>query len=1091
MSRFKINNKQLQPYTVILSTRDYRHIGQLTGARNMHCAMNDNSAHEFSFNIDKIDFMKISDTSLIDKKTIFKIKNNIWKQVQDFKLIYVKELDEYFEIYVHTIDSLGLSKRITATSLCEAELSNSKVTMEINTEKDIARNDYEPTVFYNPNNINASLLHRALSKMPHYTIDYVDESLWNIQRTFSVSEQWIYDFFTSECSEQFNCIFKFNSTKRTISVYDLYSVCSCKERGDFKKCPKCGNTNLKTYGNDTSIYVDSKNLTDNIELNMNPDNVKNCFKLEAGDELMTSTVKLVNLGNSEYLIHVPEYQRKDMPQELVDKLKQYDEKCLSYQEEHTELVQKMYDLTDDILYLESGKMPSLPESDINASTEALKLTLDKLSPVALTNVSSKTEITTVNSALKNYAKVHVKTGYVKVDIDTDTGASFTFDGVDENNNNYGTWTGRFKVTNYSDSENVAYTDVMSIRVYDNYKEFVKQKILKYMSKDENKEGSVFDVLALEDIDEFIVALKEYSKKRLESFHSAIQEAIDILIQMDEGTIGSALYDDVYLGYYNKLSECEKELNNRQQEIDIKQEELDLVTKRLDEISQNLDFETNLEEYYKVFCAYRREDTYSNANFISDGLDNVEIIKKAKEFIDLAKQELIKSSEQQISISSTLYNFLALDEFKTLVDNFDLGNRIHIKIDGIVYTLRLISYAINFDNLDSIEVVFSNVSKLHDQFSDEEELRKSAHSISNTYSYVSKQADKGHMAQNSIIDWMNNSLNTSNIQITNSENNDITFGKHGILCRSKDDITGKYDDKQLILTFNALAFTTNNWKSVEQVIGEHNYIAYDPLTNSWVTKSDYGMTAKFVQAGNINGVNIVGGVIYSERFSDGTNGRDKEGTRINLNDGTFSFAGGNLIYNGEKLIIGDADITQSLINTGIVTDDLYVDATKITGQLSSGQIKNIDASQVSSGVLSTDRIPNLSASQITSDTFSSARIPNLNANKINDGVFDVERIPDLNGSKILKNSLPSDSIVESITDKTLDNCTFNSGSISIGTMNVDNDGYLTLDDEEVDNLYVRNLYVKDGINNVQGLSTTITVGEMVMNFINGVLVEVNN
>ena len=64
---------------------------------------------------------------------------------------------------------------------------------------------------------------------------------------------------------------------------------------------------------------------------------------------------------------------------------------------------------------------------------------------------------------------------------------------------------------------------------------------------------------------------------------------------------------------------EKELNNRQQEIDIKQEELDLVTKRLDEISQNLDFETNLEEYYKVFCAYRREDTYSNANFISDGV----------------------------------------------------------------------------------------------------------------------------------------------------------------------------------------------------------------------------------------------------------------------------------------------------------------------------------------------------------------------------------------------------------------------------------------------------------------------------------------
>ena len=60
--------------------------------------------------------------------TVYKNRNNeeerLWKDIVDFKLVYVKEYDEWFEITVNVNESeVNTKKVITAKSLCEAELS--------------------------------------------------------------------------------------------------------------------------------------------------------------------------------------------------------------------------------------------------------------------------------------------------------------------------------------------------------------------------------------------------------------------------------------------------------------------------------------------------------------------------------------------------------------------------------------------------------------------------------------------------------------------------------------------------------------------------------------------------------------------------------------------------------------------------------------------------------------------------------------------------------------------------------------------------------------------------------------------------------
>lgn len=883
MINFNEYNK-VDEFTIILSNRNYRHYGQLNNIDGIVYKCNLNSADELSFQVHKL-------------KDLYEEK--YWNDIVDLKLVWVKELNEYFEIKVSMSDSFDTIKSITATSLCECELSQTNLYgIEINTEDDIARDDYVVTKFYDSENKNGSLLHRILEKVPHYTIKYVDDSLKNLQRSFSIDGTSVYDFLTGDCAEQFNCLFLFDSTDRSISVYDLYTVCKdCGHRGEFNDiCPKCGGTNLKYYGEDTTIFVDKENLTDEITFETDIDSVKNCFKLEAGDDNMTATVINCNPNGSAYIYYISDEQKRDMSQELVNKLNSYDELYNSYTSQYAEIMNNIYECIDKILYYESEMMPTREESEINAKTEAEKLTVENLSPLGLSSVTTSTSTATVNSALKNYAKVYVKTGYVKLEIDS---GNFTYVGTDRDGNHYGTWYGRFKVTNYSDEEDIAYSDYLTIKVYDLYSDFLEQKIRKNIAKDD-EDGSVYDVLSIKDLAKFKQALTLYCLNRLTSFYDAIQGVIDILIEADQAGTSADLYKDLYLPYYNKLKACQSEIDKRQSTLNGYAKKQDIYESQKEEIQKTLDFKKYLgNDLFLEFCAYRREDTYSNDNFISDGLSNDEIFENAQEFLNTARKEIVKSGEYQHSISTTLYNLLLMDEFKPIINKFEVGNWIRIAVEDTVYRLRLTSYEITFSDVQKITTEFSDLTKTANGMNDIRSILSETQSMATSYSYVSKQANKGGKAQNNINNWIKNGLNSSLVQIQNNDYEEITYGKHGLLARSYDDITNSYSNEQLKITHNILAFTEDNWETCSTALGKQNYTYYDGT--NFIIGQGYGLISKFIQAGFVSGSQIIGGDIYSENYSSTT------GTHINLNDGNFTFAGGKLKYDGSILSL-DGKIT---------------------------------------------------------------------------------------------------------------------------------------------------------------------------------------
>ena len=835
----------------------------------------------------------LNSANTIDFK-VYKTRNGVdferWDEVKDFRLLWIKEWDMWFEMHVDTTQSNDLEKNVNCTSIGEAELSVIRLyNIEINTEDDIDRADYVQTVLYNELNPDGSLLNRILEKAPHYTIKHVDASIANIQRMFTFDDVSIQDAF-SAISEEIGCLFVLSQSsdddglpERGIYVYDLMSSCNaCGHREDhFTTCPNCGSTNIEDgFGKDTGIFISNENIAKEITLTTDTDNVFNCFKLEAGDDDITSAIANLNPNGSDYIWYFPEHITSDMSDELSQKITDYNADYSYYQTEYefvqsepllddyNTLIRKyapyndnleeiddlvgfnssteaLYSAIDFELFLTSGLVPSIEMSDTDASEQASLLTASALSPVAVTNLNTASH-STVNMNILSVAKTIVRPTY-KVEI-----ADSEYDSTTH------VWSGTFTVTNYSYDDDTSTTEEITITVTDDYKTYINQKMNNVLNRGDSTDYSVtelFNKTLVVDGDtfsgDFADEIKKYCLDMLSNFHNSCQSCLDVLVEegISDSSVWSGqhedLYNDFYQKYYQRLQALESEISLRDSEIGLIKQLYESIINERGEIQNTL----NLKNYigtalWKEFCSFRRESTYSNSNYISDGLNNTEVLQLAEDFLKVARNELVKSSTMQHSISSSLNNLLLYDgeEFKKLIDSFNVGNRLRIKIDGEIYQLRLIRYAIDFENLGEIDVEFSDVLECNDSISDVRSILEQASSMASTYQTVERQADKNSQTTKVVDTWFEDGLDATLTRLINdADSQTMIFNEHGFLLRSYDEISGNYSPEQLKIINSTLAVTDDNWVTTKTAIGKFLY--FDPVTGE--LKKAYGVNAETV------------------------------------------------------------------------------------------------------------------------------------------------------------------------------------------------------------------------------------------------------
>ena len=754
--KFDSNNKVIEP-TVVLANRS----GKLFGALPVV---------NFKFKSGIKDRMICSELSF--NVYANSVTPDIWNKIKDFKLVWIKEWNCLYEIKAETFESdTEKRKFVSGTSLGEAELSRIRLyDTQINTEDDISRDDYSPTTLYNSLNQKASLLHRITEKTPHYKNFEVDDTVASIQRTFTFNDQDIYKTL-SEIAEACGCIINVecslnintgNTVNRKITVYDA-----------------------EFYGEETPVYVSTDNLAKDISYQKESDSVVNCYRIEAGDDLMNAAIRSCNPNGTSYVWNFTDDDYEDMSDELKNKLSEYNTLYSKYiDKEHytmfseitnnysnlnpwswavvigtqsvntiinkygqdfykqntapalpdvaiypntemstwycsySDLSQRLYEAISLQLYLEHNLMPKAVASESTAENEAGKLNT-KLTEVSVQNLERTSQWSVTDTVIK-MAKVIIDSTRYDVSV-SDSG---TYDSTAK------IWTGILIVTRKTDNLESKNTDTLTVTVNDDTTKFIQQQI------DIELEKAVDDIsvvaLFKKNDDEFAAELKKYCLSRLQSFKDGGMGCMDIIDQKSDTTWASSSDAETIRNNYNsKLNLLTSEIEKRESEVNVCILISNLLKKESAAIQTKLSLGNYLGALWNEFSSFRRESSFSNSNYISDGLTDAELLDSAKELFDSATEEISKLTETSHTITSNIYNLLAMPEFLPIIDYFQIGNWIKCRADGKLYRLQLSEYEVDYDNLDSLNVTFSDTRT----FSDSSDILRNNTTMNSLKKYI--------------------------------------------------------------------------------------------------------------------------------------------------------------------------------------------------------------------------------------------------------------------------------------------------------------------------------------------------------------------
>ncbi|MDE6312807.1 MAG: tail fiber domain-containing protein [Lachnospiraceae bacterium] len=946
MAKVKLDqNTNVDTPTLILQNKNFDTLGCITDFTELTYKENLNSANLVSFKVYKDDNPE---------------KKQIWDLIVDFKILYIPEFDERYEITVLLEESNTISKSITASSLCEVELSGMKLYhMEINTDADIANPEYDenfPTLFYrNPEEYHSydwskekyshysnekkkevlrksSLLHRLLEKAENYSIGYVSPTLANIERVFSISDTTIYDELVGEISEEFNCLFLFDSITRRINVYDLYNTCNdcdCGYRGDFSEiCPECKGKNFSgQYGEDTTVFLSNENLAQETSVNTNGDSLKNCFYVEAGDDTMNAALASINPNGTQYLYCIPKIMRDDMPSELVAKLESYDalyENCLTTMEFHldvdsihgftgtydiiTEVDAKntirsnynsvvkyvntlfkddekihfqelppvltgyssttlaMYEAINLYQFIQTSMMPTkridgldidnsmqniidgFANNYMNSDTSDNNTGWDFKNKIALLDYTNVNQYE-VETAIKKLAKMYYSDAYYKLTLLTETY-------IKADKNTEGKWIGRIILISRTEKDDTGKyiskeSENITLTINGNDDLYIQQTIYRKIGDDKNIDDKSITSLKLSE-SEFVQQLHYYSYDQLQILRNCFYGCLTVISSSqsnDSATANTTIissYDKYYDLFYYRFQQIDKELNgdkndpsflsrSRQLEyikafyyanynpITNQAEFSGFLHELRSEINALLDFKSYIgDNLWKTFCAYRKEDKYSNSNYVSTGLTDSEIIQNAKMLLEAAQKELIKAANPRYTLTSTISNILARKEFAPIIDKFCVGNWIRFSVDDVIYKLRLLSYEVNYDDLTSGTVEFSTVESIYHDYLDVKSIIDSANSMVSSYDGLVQQVNKTKEVNSYVANWVQDGLTATQTKYANDTNQEVVIDQYGILCRKYNDIKDEYEPYQIRIIGNGLYLTSDNWKTIDTGIGRIVY-----------------------------------------------------------------------------------------------------------------------------------------------------------------------------------------------------------------------------------------------------------------------------
>lgn len=275
---------------------------------------------------------------------------------------------------------------------------------------------------------------------------------------------------------------------------------------------------------------------------------------------------------------------------------------------------------------------------------------------------------------------------------------------------------------------------------------------------------------------------------------------------------------------------------------------------MDWITKQTDFENFFtEDQWIRLSPLIREDEFSDSNFLLTGYESEEArLEICQELFDSANKELNTLCQPSLEFSMEMANILALPEFKSLINQFQLGNfvRVHIQ-DGYVKRARLLEIHLNFSDLSDFNCNFGNLVTTKSEVDKHAELLSQAvtagKQVATSASDWQRAVDKSNKLEQDIT----NGLQNSSLQIGRASGQAISWDNTGMHFRKyKDGSDTEYEPEEMAIINNALVATNDSWKTSKAAFGKYTING----------ETRWGPIAEYVTADTIEGKFLKGGSI---------------------------------------------------------------------------------------------------------------------------------------------------------------------------------------------------------------------------------------
>ncbi len=213
--------------------------------------------------------------------------------------------------------------------------------------------------------------------------------------------------------------------------------------------------------------------------------------------------------------------------------------------------------------------------------------------------------------------------------------------------------------------------------------------------------------------------EDYGIFALETKLSNINASISNYKEMGFDSPGSSRYLE-YLELLEKRKKFQAEKDAKELRHQAFLDTAGRNKKALEEIAAFVSWEKNFNEgQRKLLSHYIREGTYQNDTFLTTSLFTPEqVIQKKWELKEYALDRLSEMARPQYSISTSLSNLAQIEGYEPVLEKMRLGHKITVLFHEFTdIPLRLLSFTLDFDDVSSLSVEYSNASRSRNGVSD--------------------------------------------------------------------------------------------------------------------------------------------------------------------------------------------------------------------------------------------------------------------------------------------------------------------------------------------------------------------------------------